>query len=121
MRVGRWVRVGREQVETIVEDEEQSDDNALRNFNAIDTREHVDALRTKHGNTSHVNVVEGTKVEEFTEVRLELHGYHNAGNVEVDEVYDEEGNGCEAGNPPFVSPANIEEVVADSEEGNGLE
>lgn len=93
----------------------------MGDFDAVDASKHVDALGAEHGDTSHVDVVEGAEVEELTEVRLELYGYHDGGYVEVDEVDDEEGDGGEAGNPPFVSPADVEEVVADSEEGDGLE
>lgn len=52
---------------------------------------------------------------------MELDGEDDRGDVKVDKVDDEQGDGSQTGNPPLVPPSNIEEVVADSEEGNGLE
>lgn len=116
-RVGIWCG----EVEEIVEGKEEGDNNALGDFDAVDAGEHVDALGAEHGNAGHVEVVEGSEVEELTEIWLELDGDDDGGYVEVDEVDDEEGNGCQAGNPPLVAPADVEEVVADSEEGYGLQ
>lgn len=121
MGVGGRVRVWGCEVEEIVEGEEEGDDDALGDFDAVDAGEHVDALGAEHGNAGHVEVVEGAEVEELAQVGLELDGDDDGGYVEVDEVDDEEGNGCQAGNPPLVAPTNVEEIVADAEEGYGLE
>lgn len=119
--VGGRVRVRGEEVEAVVEGDEQGDDDALGDFDAVDAREHVDALGAEHGDAGHVDVVEGAEVEEVAEERLEGHGDDDGGDVEVDKVDDEEGDGGEAGDPPLVTPADVEEVVADAEEGDGLE
>ena len=66
MRVGGGVRVGREEVEAIVEDEEQGNDDALGNLDAVDASQHVDALGAEHGDAGHVDVVEGTEIEELS-------------------------------------------------------
>ena len=121
MGVGGRVGVWSCEVEEIVEGEEEGNDDALGDFDAVDAGEHVDALGAEHGNAGHVEVVEGTEVEEFAQIGLELDGDDDGGYVEVDEVDDEEGDGCQAGNPPLVAPADIEEVVADAKEGDGLE
>lgn len=112
--VGGGVGIGRKEVEAIVKGEEDGDDDALRDLNAIDSGQHVDALGTEHGDAGHVEVVEGAKVEELAEVGLELDGNDDGCDVEVDKVDDEEGDGGEAGDPPLVTPADIEEVVANA-------
>lgn len=43
------------------------------------------------------------------------------GYAEIDEVDDEQGDGCEGGDEEFVPPPNVEEVVAYTEDGDGLE
>lgn len=115
------MRVGREEVEAIVEGEEEGDDDALRDLDAVDAGKHVDALRAEHGDAGHVYVVEGAEVEELAEQGLERERDDDGRDVEVDKVDDEEGYGRQAGNPPLVPPADVEEVVADAEEGDGLE
>ena len=119
--VGGRVRVGRGEVEDVVEGEEEGDDDALGDLDAVDAGEHVDALRTEHGYAGHVEVVERAEVEELAEVGLQLHGDDDARHVKVDKVDDEDGDGGQAGDPPLVPPANVKEVVADSEESNSLQ
>jgi hypothetical protein len=114
MRVSGWVGVRGEEVEAIVKGDEEGDDDALGNFDAVDTREHVDALWAEHGDAGHVDVVEETKVNEVAEVRLKLDWEDDGSDVEVDKVDDEERDGSQTRNPPFVSPSDIEEVVADA-------
>lgn len=121
MGVGGRVGVRRKEVEAIVEGDEEGHDDALGDFDAVDAGEHVDALGAEHGDAGHVDVVEEAEVEELAEVGLELDGDDDGGDVEVDKVDDEKRDGGQAGNPPFVSPSNVEEVVADAEQCNGLE
>lgn len=121
MRVGGGVGVGGEEVEAVVEDDEQGDDDALGDLDAVDAGQHVDALGAEHGDAGHVDVVEGPEVEELAQVGLELDGEDDRGDVKVDKVDDEQGDRGQAGNPPLVPPPNVEEVVADSEKGDGLE
>lgn len=121
MRVGGRVRVGREEIEAIVEGNEDGDDDALGDLDAVDAGEHVDALGAEHGDAGHVDVVEEAEVEELAEIGLQLDGDDDGGDVEIDKVDDEEGDGGQAGDPPLVSPADIEEVVADAEQRDGLE
>lgn len=63
VRVGGRVRVGREQVQAVVEGDEGGDDKALGYLDAVYAGKHVDALRAEHGYASHVDVVQGTEVE----------------------------------------------------------
>jgi hypothetical protein len=86
------MRIGREEVQAIIQDEEEGDDDALRDLNAIDAREHVDALGTEHGNAGHVYIVESAQVEELAEIRLQLERQDNGRNVKVYKVNDEQGN-----------------------------
>ena len=65
MGVGRWVGVWCREVEEIVEGEEEGDDDALGDFDAVDTSKHVYALGAEHGDAGHVEVVEGSEVEEL--------------------------------------------------------
>ena len=64
MRVGRGMRIGHEEVQSIVEDEEEGDHEALGDFDAVDAREDVDAVWAEDGDGGHVDVIEGTEVEE---------------------------------------------------------
>lgn len=121
MRVGGRVRVRRQEVETVVEGDEESDDDTLRCLDAVDPGEHVDALGAKHGDAGHVDVVEGAEVEQLAEVGLELDRHHNGRDVKVDKVDDQDGDAGQARDPPLVSPTNVEEVVADSEQRNRLQ
>ena len=121
MRVGGRVGVGSEEVETVVEGEEEGDDEALGDFDAVDASKHVDTLGAEHGDAGHVEVVEDAEIEELAEVGLELEGDDDAGDAKVDKVDDKEGDGGEPGDPPLVAPADVEEVVADAQEGDGLE
>lgn len=43
------------------------------------------------------------------------------GYAEIDKVDDEDGDGCEGGDEEFVPPPDVEEVVADAEDDDGLE
>lgn len=45
----------------------------------------------------------------------------DGGDVEVDKVYDQQGDAGEAWNPPLVPPSNVEQIVADPKQRNGLE
>jgi len=46
------------EVEEIVEEDEEGDDDALADFEAVDTREDVDAVRCEDRYRGHVGVVE---------------------------------------------------------------
>ncbi|KAH8718569.1 hypothetical protein HC256_003201 [Beauveria bassiana] len=120
VRVGGGVRIGRREVEGVVEGEEEGDDEALGDLNAVDAGEHVDALRAKHGDAGHVDVVQRAEVEELAEVGLQLHGYDDARHVKVDKVDDEDGDGGQAGDPPLVPPANVEEVDGGADGAHAL-
>ena len=52
------MRVGGEEVETVVEGQEDGDNEALGDFDAVNASKHVDALGAEHGDTGHVEVVE---------------------------------------------------------------
>lgn len=43
------------------------------------------------------------------------------GYAEIDKVDDEDGDGGEGGDEEFVAPPDVEEVVADAEDDDGLE
>lgn len=49
-----------DEVQGVVEGEEQGDDDGLRHFDAVDSREYINAVGTEDGHASHVNVVERT-------------------------------------------------------------
>lgn len=115
------MRVRCEEIQAIVEGEKKRDDNALGDFNAVDARQHIDALRAEHGDTRHVEVVERTEVKQLTEVRLQLDRDNDASYVKVDKVDYQDRDGSQAGNPPLVTPAYVEEVVTDAEKGNCLQ
>jgi hypothetical protein len=86
--VGGWMRVGGEEVEAVIEGEEEGDDEALGDLDPVDAGEHVNALGAEHGDAGHVEVVEATEIKEFAEVGLELDGDDDAGDIEVDKIYD---------------------------------
>ena len=120
MRVGGWMGIWGEEVQAIVEGKQRGDDNALGNLNAVNAGQHVDALRAKHGDTSHVYVVENAQVEEFAKVRLELKRDDDRGHVKVDKVNHKKRNRCKTRNPPLVTTADVEKVITDTEKSNGL-
>lgn len=113
--------VGGEQVEGVVKHKKKGDDDGLGDFDAVDTRQHVDALGAEHGDAGHVEVVEEPQVEELTQIRLERNRDDDGRDIEVDEVDDQDGNGGQGRDPPLVTPTDVEEVVAEAEEGDGLE
>ena len=113
--------VGCQEVEAVVQDEEERDYNGLRDFDAVYARQHVYALWAEHGDTGHVDVVEGPQVEELAKVGLQRDGNDDRGDVEVDKVDDEDGNRGQAGDPPLVAPADVKEVVTKAEESDCLE
>lgn len=121
MRVGGGVRVRCKEIQAIVESDEKRDDDALGDLDAVDARQHVDALRAKHGDTCHVEVVDRAEVEQLTKVRLQLDRDNDACYVKVDKVDHQDGNGSQSRNPPLVAPADIEEIVTDAEEGDCLQ
>ena len=121
VRVSRRVGVRREQVEAVVDGEEKGDDDGLGDFDAVDSREDVDAVGAEDGDAGHVDVVQRAEVEELAEVGLELDGDHDGGDAKVDKVDDEQGDRGKGGDEELVAPAYVEEVVADAEEGDGLE
>ncbi|KFZ16648.1 hypothetical protein V502_04989, partial [Pseudogymnoascus sp. VKM F-4520 (FW-2644)] len=96
-------RGGRKEVEHIVPREQGGDDEGLADFDPVYAGEDVNAI------------------EEVAEVGAEGGGDHDVGYAEVDEVDDEDGDGCEGGDEEFVAPPDVEEVVADAEEDDGLE
>lgn len=59
MRVGCWMRVGGEEVEAVVQNEECGDDEGLGDFDAVYAGEDVDGVGAEDGNTGHVNIVKG--------------------------------------------------------------
>ncbi len=109
------------QGENVICEEEKSDQDGLRDFNAVDAREDVDAVRAENGDGGHVGVVKPADVDECAEIGFELDGYGDVGHVIIDEVDDEHWDGGKGGDEEFVAPADVEEVVADTEDYDGLE
>ena len=58
------MRIGHEEVQNIVEDEEEGDHEALGDFDAVYAGEDVDAVGAENGNCGHVDIVEESEVEE---------------------------------------------------------
>ena len=95
----------------------------MRDFDAVDAGEDVDAIAGEDGDAGHVGVVEPAKVEHIVviEERLELFGDDDGGDAIVYEVDGEHGDGGHGWKEEFVTPADVEQVVADAEDHNGLE
>jgi hypothetical protein len=108
------VRIGREEVQAIVEGEEEGDDDALGNLNTVDAGKHVDALGAEHGNTGHVNVVECAEVEQLAKIRLELERQNDGCDVKIDKVDDQQGDRGDTRNPPLVSPTNVKQIITNA-------
>jgi len=66
MGVRCWVerRERADEIESVVDDEENCDYERLRDFDAVDPGEDVDAVGTEDGDGGHVDVVEEAEVEE---------------------------------------------------------
>jgi hypothetical protein len=58
MRVRCWMWVRDEKIEAIVDDEQDSDDDGLRDFDAVDAGQDIDAIGTEYCYCCHVDVVE---------------------------------------------------------------
>lgn len=92
----------------------------MRYFDSVDSCQNVDAVWCEDGDYGHVNVVEVREIEKRDGVRgreevgPERFWYHNGGDAEVDEVDDEEWNGCEGRYEDFVTPSKVEQVVDDA-------
>lgn len=116
------MRIRGEQVKRVIKDQQKRDDDALRDLDAIYTSQDVDAVRTEYAEGGHVHVVKYANIEQFAaNVGLEEGRQDDGGDAEVDEVDYEERDGGEGGDEELMSPANVEEVVADAEEGDALE
>lgn len=124
MRIGGWVRlrVKRRCVEGqyIVCKQKHSDDNGLRDFDAVDTCKDVDAVGAEDGDGGHVGVVQPTDVDDGTQVRFEHDGDGNVRDAVVDKVDNEHGDRGEGRNEEFVTPSDIEQVVTYPEEDNRM-
>ena len=83
----------------------------MRDFDAVDASEDVDAVGAEDSDGSHVGVVEPAYVNEGTKVGFELDGHGDVGHAVVDEVDHEHGDGGEGRDEEFVTPADVEEVV----------
>jgi hypothetical protein len=121
MRVCGRMRIRCQQVKRIVQSEEEGDDERLRDFDAIDASEDVDAIWAKDGHGGHVKVVEESEVEELPKVWLEGGRDHDLGDPEIDKVDDQQGDAGECWDEEFVPPPDVEQVVANAEDGDGLE
>lgn len=93
----------------------------MGDFDAVYAREDVDAVGAEDGDGEHVEVVEEAELEQFAEVGAQGDGDHNVGYAEIDEVDDEEGNAGDAWDEELVAPADVEKVVANAEDGDGLD
>ena len=60
-------------------------------------------------------------MEELAEVGLQRQRDDDRRDAKVDKVDDEERDRGEGGDEELVAPADVEEVVADAEDGDGLE
>lgn len=114
----RWRGVERQEV---VEEEEDGDDDGLRDFDAVDAGEDVDAVGAEDGDAGHVGVVDPTKIDQVAEVGFELDWDDYVGDAVVDEVDDEHRDGGKSWNEEFVPPADVEKIVGDAEDDDGLE
>lgn len=93
----------------------------MGDFDSVDTGEDINRIRAEDRDTGHVDVVKGAKVEELSEVWTEGDGDDDDGYAEVDEVDDQYWYCGEGGDEELVPPADIEEVIAYAENGDGLE
>lgn len=93
----------------------------MGDFDAVDAGEDVDAIGAEDGDGGHVEVVDPTKIDQSTEIGFELDGNDHVGHAVVNEVDDEHGDGGEGGDEEFVPPTDVEEIVGDAEDDDGLE
>ena len=106
-----WCAVQRQ---SIVHEEKDSNNERLRNLNAIDTGEDVDAVGAKNGHSGHVSVVDPAQVDQGTEIMLKLERHHDIGDSIVDKVDDEHGDGGNGRDEELVSPTDVEEIISDA-------
>lgn len=122
MAVHCGVRVCGREVESVVEDQEKRDYDGLHDLDPVDSSQYVDRVGAEDGTGRHVDVVEHPEIDQLLAHKgLERDREDNGGNTEIDKVDDQEGNRGEGGDEELVPPADVKEVVADSEDGDGLE
>ncbi|KAI9650938.1 hypothetical protein NHQ30_000973 [Ciborinia camelliae] len=82
---------------------EERNDEGLRYFDAVYAGENVDAVGAEDGDSRHGDWDD------------------DLGNAKIDKIDNENGNAGDGGDEEFMAPADIEEVVANSEDYYGLE
>ena len=65
----------------------------MRNLDAVDSSEDVDAIAGKDGDGGHIGVIKPTKIEHVAEVGLKLFGDDDGGDAVVYEVDYQHGDG----------------------------
>lgn len=93
----------------------------MRYFDPVYAREDVDAVGAEDGDPRHVDVVQGAQLEELPEVGLQGDWNDDLGDAEIDKVDDEDGDAGDGRDEEFMPPADVKEVIADSEDYYGLE
>lgn len=122
MAVHCGVRIRGREVESVVEDKKKRDDDGLHDLDPVNASQYIDRVGAEDGTGRHVDVVEHAEIDELlAHEGLERDGKDDGGNPEIDEVDDQEGDRGEGGDEEFVPPADVKEVVAYPEDGDGLE
>ena len=62
-----------------------------------------------------------TKVEQLSEIRSQRYRDNHLGDTKVHKVDDEHGDGCNGRDEDLVTPSDIEQVVADTQQDDGLQ
>ena len=104
-----WYRTARHSVQrkNVVDQEQDRNDERLRNFDAVDTSQYVDAVRTENGNCCHVRIIQPSEVDQVSKIRLKLHRNDHVCDPVIHEVDDEYGDDGESRNEEFVAPSNV--------------
>lgn len=105
------------EVQQIVQYDGYRDDEGLRCLGPVDACEDVDAVCAERRQQRHVEVVEGSEVDESAEEPAEGERDHDVRVSPLGIVDHEEGYGGDDGDGQFVSPADVEDVVQESEHG----
>ena len=112
MAVRSRMRIPRKDIQTIIQHQQRCNNQTLTNFNPIYPGHNIYAVGTENRNRCHVYIIQPTQVEELAQIGMEEGGDYDTGDAEIDKVHDQDGDGGEGGDEEFVSPADVEEVVA---------
>jgi hypothetical protein len=123
-------------IQDIISDYAKCNDDTLTYFDSIDAGEDIDCIRAENTQKRHISIIKpayestgkvwkirlgGTKIDESGQVGEKGFRSDHYGDIEVDVIDHEERYRCNGREKNFMSPADIEDIVGESENGHTLQ